>query len=41
MNNNGVHFMMPTIFNDEGKIDIESMKNICEFSKESGCNVSF
>lgn len=37
MNNNGVHFMMPTVFNDSGKIDLESMMNITKFAKDSGC----
>ena len=37
MNNNGVHFMMPTVFNDSGKIDLESMINITKFAKDSGC----
>ena len=37
MDNNGVHFMMPTVFNDEDSIDIKSMHNICEFAKKSGC----
>jgi 4-hydroxy-tetrahydrodipicolinate synthase len=37
MENNGVHFMMPTIFNDQNTIDLESMENICKFSKNSGC----
>ena len=37
MNNNGVHFMMPTIFDDSGKIDLDSMINITKFAKESGC----
>jgi len=37
MENNGVHFMMPTIFNDDGIIDLESMINICHFAKKSGC----
>ena len=37
MNNNGVHFMMPTIFNDKNEIDLESMNSICEFAKKSNC----
>ena len=37
MNNSGVHFMMPTIFNDKDSIDINSMHSICEFAKRSGC----
>ena len=37
MNNDGVHFMMPTIFDDSGKIDLDSMINITKFAKESGC----
>ena len=37
MDNNGVHFMMPTVFNDEDSIDVKSMHNICEFAKKSGC----
>ena len=37
MQNNGVHFMMPTIFNDENKIDLESMSSICKFAKNSNC----
>ncbi|MBL07142.1 MAG: hypothetical protein CL773_04755 [Chloroflexi bacterium] len=37
MDNNGVHFMMPTIFDDEGSIDINSMQGICKFAKKSGC----
>tara|TARA_B100000902_G_C27291945_1_gene907674 strand:- start:880 stop:1770 length:891 start_codon:yes stop_codon:yes gene_type:complete len=37
MENNGVHFMMPTIFNDQNTIDLESMENICKFAKDSGC----
>ncbi|MDC0252798.1 dihydrodipicolinate synthase family protein [Chloroflexi bacterium] len=37
MENNGVHFMMPTIFNDNNEIDFESMESICNFAKNSGC----
>ena len=37
MDNNGVHFMMPTVFNDEDSIDIKSMHSVCEFAKKSGC----
>lgn len=37
MQNNGVHFMMPTIFNDKNEIDLESMNSICEFAKNSNC----
>ncbi|NCG34905.1 MAG: hypothetical protein GWO78_02775 [Dehalococcoidales bacterium] len=37
MNNNGVHFMMPTIFNDKNEIDLESMNSICECAKNSNC----
>jgi 4-hydroxy-tetrahydrodipicolinate synthase len=37
MNNNGVHFMMPTIFDDNGKIDLDSMFKITKFAKDSGC----
>ena len=37
MDNNGVHFMMPTVFNDEDSIDIKSMHSVCKFAKNSGC----
>ena len=37
MDNNGVHFMMPTVFNDEDSIDIKSMYSVCKFAKNSGC----
>ncbi len=37
MENHGVHFMMPTIFNDKNEIDLDSMNNICEFAKKSNC----
>tara|TARA_Y100000768_G_scaffold166228_1_gene124452 strand:+ start:1810 stop:2700 length:891 start_codon:yes stop_codon:yes gene_type:complete len=37
MENNGVHFMMPTIFNDQNIIDLDSMGSICKFAKDSGC----
>ena len=37
MDNNGVHFMMPTVFNDEDSIDIKSMYSVCKFAKKSGC----
>ena len=37
MDNNGVHFMMPTVFNDEDSIDVKSMYSVCKFAKNSGC----
>ena len=37
MDNNGVHFMMPTVFNDEDSIDIKSLYSVCKFAKNSGC----
>ena len=41
MENHGVHFMMPTIFNDKNEIDLDSMNNICEFAKKSNSKQIF
>ena len=33
----GIHYMMPTVFKDSDSIDIESMINIANYAKKSGC----
>ena len=33
----GIHYMMPTVFNDSDSIDIDSMINIANYAKKSGC----
>ncbi|MBI20847.1 MAG: hypothetical protein CL780_01185 [Chloroflexi bacterium] len=34
----GVHFMLPTPFNDNGKVDYKSLGNLVELSVNSGCS---
>ena len=34
----GVHYMLPTPFDDNGKVDYKSLENLVEFSINSGCS---